>query len=927
MSTPSPVAPDTTAPPARRSLARAAVRPLRAALGALTLLATLSLAPSAHAQSLEQCGTANVRLPLGPTTADLYTAKEQIWLYLGSLQQSDFTFTNQTPPLFENPFDLYKMDPYETAPVNGMPCSTWIPPSLPDTIPTLDLEELERFWMYQTENDDIGIYMLTIPPEQFTLSKMQDTTRCRAVAPGVGWSTMNFWLPSWQYPGNPYFTDPTSRDALKRRGAAWLALQMIMIDWNAWGGYTAAPSTQVPSGFPLSQPTFAHPLPGRTPPAPGDSGLNTGYELGGELSHMAFVYQQVKDIIPDWVLPHYEAMLRMFAERVVFWGPTCTMANLATRGVHGLHLVWQLTNDADVWTLYDHLIDVFYATQSGGFFNAGYFVDTGRFDSGYNETNLLQTVRLLQLDSNVRPEVVDVANRLFDLHAHLVFRDPGPNNWYSPNEFNTRAGSAAVAGGTSRASHGGGIQRELPGVMAGLPWSHAFLRDAPILGPEWSDPYGPSLSPHQGDYHKELICRMTDKAYWLNHAIQNPPSWYAPLVSMDWPEGADRDYTQPQFATVQYQHSQLETWRDEVAGDPALALFPFEQQGPYLRSFDRELLYARFGGAPSDRGYVALVHAGPVGSGFGTSAAGDRLPLGFGGGQVATFWGPHTGAATRGMRFGHNNLTADSWSDWRTWPLHTVWLVGPSGLPTTAAAIANPNYDTTLSTQDFSTADIAYAVSMEPCPNTIMQLFSFPLGMGTSVEDDAVAAVVRVCGDIPNKLRHLSDLEDTTLGDAVHYERAIYTGADGVWVQTTLAPTSNVGPITEAWETIPLFDLQQSWNNNWPYAPMTVRFTVWPGGDEYSAQTTLLQPGTLAMAPVADVKKVYVERANGAYEIVFEDVQSVGLSAEWPTPDASVHARNLLIDRLGQGGLQTAPLRYQIVMLTDESGTTIPPPP
>ena len=167
--------------------------------------------------------------------------------------------------------------------------------------------------------------------------------------------------------------------------------------------------------------------------------MNFGFELAGQLGNLAFTYLQVKSILPLTVQHAVEKPLIMFAERLETWTPLGVQANLGIRATWGLYLAYQATNEPLVYNAYLRVLDMYYGSQSGGlYFPAGYYVDDGRFDSGYNENNLLHTVRVLQLDPNAPPAVWGAAQRLFDVHGHLMFHDPDGNEleaiWEPPAE-------------------------------------------------------------------------------------------------------------------------------------------------------------------------------------------------------------------------------------------------------------------------------------------------------------------------------------------------------------------------------------------------------------------------------------------------------------------------------------------------------------
>lgn len=894
----------------------------------LTFSASLPLgawvaAPSeAYAGSLQNCPapskTASPRLPIGvpgPQATRMFAEKTELRSFIANLTLGDVSLPAPLPP-FGNPVDLYHLTP-ATQNTGGV-CQPGI--TLPGTLPAADAQELERLWAMFAQYDDAqdrpALYMLSLHAQDFLLPAMEDVATCDAHTPGMDWDPMVSWLANWEYPGNPYHTDASLRRAVKLRGASWLALQLIMLDWNHWGGVLP---TAAPSGT-----TFTHPPPGLASNGV-SSEMNVGFELAGHLGHLAFTYLQVKDALPVSTRVAMETLLRMYAERLHVWGPYGQQNNMAIRATFGNLFVHQATGDPAVLGYYQATLAGFFGNQSGGrFFPAGYFTDDGRFDSGYNGWNILHVLRLLQLDTNPPQELLDAATTLFDLHGHLTFRDPD-GSWYSPNAFNTRSFKGAIGKATEghpRASSGGGIQRFLPalqpfpGLPDGLPFAYAFMRDAPYLGPQDTTPWIPGghLDPTSPTFYRDLICQLSDVPGQLTSTSQVLPPG-APYRAR-WPQmPQDRDYAMPTLAVTLHRSPALQTWAQNVAAKPELEDFPFDAEGPLTRSFDDELVYAKFTGpAGSGRPYAALIHAGPVSPSDhyvgGTTQPG-YIPAGFGGGQLSMFWGPFTGASVRGMRHGYNNTPADDWAEWRAWPIHAVTLLSAAGDWTSSARIIVPSTDVTYYGKGIPSAQLAPQLDQNPC-------LGWPVpepALATPPTTTAPAVLVRVCGDIPDQLRRFGPTPAQVLAAPMPYQRAIYADEDGMYVRTTVSPFVN-DPLNEAWETLPIYDQYWPTVTNYPAADILL-FDVY-------GQMTL---ATAGMAPVSDVVRVYVARADGAFQVLFDQPERVGVSPDWLKGYAK--SNNLMID-LGRGALPGSlggpvTVGYRIEMLTDAAGNTPPP--
>ncbi len=891
-------------------------------LAAATLFGVGLLPREARAVSLQDCPPApgqQARLPIGyggSNPTQLYAEKKELRDYIASLNLTDVDLPTPRPD-FLNPVDVYHLT--SGTQNTGGNCAPWV--SLPTSLPPQDAQELERLWLmwshYKDTNDIPAFYMLGFAPQEFLLSTMEDANSCNAITPQMDWDPMVSWLANWEYPGNPYYTDSALRDSLRKRGASWLALQLIMLDWNAWAGV-------LPTAPPVGT-VFAHPPVGLPAPTPGSFTINFGYELAGYLGHMAYTYLQVKDVLPTSTQQAMETMLRMYAERLDLWTPYSQLLNLGIRSTYAFYLTWLATNDNAILTYYQNTLDGFYGNQSAGrWFSAGYFADDGRYDSGYNGWNILHTLRLLQLDPSPAQEVIDAGHNLFDLQAHLTFRDPD-NSWYSPNEFNTRSSAGAISGvlgGSSRASAGGGIGRYLPalkpqpGMPNGLPYAYAFMRDANLIGPQSYSPWvnNGRLDPNDSLFHHDLICQLSDVTGWFTLASRNFPNWYVNTPT-PWPAPpGDRDYGTPLFAMTLFESPDLQTWVTEAQNNPQLEDFPFEAEGPYTRSFDDEFVYARFGG-PSQAGYpyATMIHAGPVSAGdawVGSALQPGFIPAGFGGGQIAMFWGPHTGAALRGMRRGYNNDPGDDWIEWSAWPMHAVSLVSTAGDWTSSSRIITPSTDVTYYDTIPYEDQLNWDIDQYPCPGTPVPAVAW----STPPTTTGAAVLVRVCGDIPDQVRRFTTIAPQVLSAPMPYSRTIYADENGMIVRTKITPSA-ADQFNEAWETIPVYD--QHWPTVTNYASAEIYMV-----DAYGVLTM----GTGGVAPVKDIVQVYVTRADGAFQILFDQPQWVGVSGDWIKGNAK--SNNIMVD-LGRNQLPGAlpgpnTIGYRIEMLTDSQGNTQP---
>lgn len=275
------------------------------------------------------------------------------------------------------------------------------------------------------------------------------------------------------------------------------------------------------------------------------------------------------------------------------------------------------------------------------------------------------------------------------------------------------------------------------------------------------------------------------------------------------------------------------------------------------------------------------------------------------------FWGPFTGAASRGMRRGYNNNPSDDWAEWRAWPIHAVSLSTTGTDWTSSSRIVTPSTEVFYYGSRPPADQLEYDIQLFPCPGGHIPVEDWQV----APTENAAAVLVRVCGDIPAQTHQFQVGPTQVLHAPMPYSRVFYVDEDGVRIKTTIQP-SPADVFAEAWETIPLYDQFVASRTN--YAGTQILLIDGNGVGQ------LASPG---IAPVPNITSVYVTRAEGAFRIVFDTPQVVGLSAEWSKGEAV--SCNLMID-LGYGHLPAAlpsnlVVGYRIEMMTDAQGTVLPP--
>lgn len=268
------------------------------------------------------------------------------------------------------------------------------------------------------------------------------------------------------------------------------------------------------------------------------------------------------------------------------------------------------------------------------------------------------------------------------------------------------------------------------------------------------------------------------------------------------------------------------------AASSALARPPLRREGVLFRSFDEEILVARLGS------FAAVIHAGPI-------LAGPE-PRGFSGGALSAFWTPGSGAVILGR---HHEPSAarvpeDSWANWWRWQTHALAGTGADGLPFSSARLPRDRF----TTAEWDVGDDRASITL-----------AAPLHAAGEGGNDAVVA--------------------GALRGAVTFRRRFDIDTAGVTIETRLSG-DGTDRVSRLCEILPIFDSA-------PVAgkALAVEATV------FADSGAGWQP--LSDRPVTGVRRVRVDRRDGAVEIAFERPQRLGLA-----PEAGSTCRNIVVELL-----------------------------
>lgn len=833
----------------------------------LVILALAAPAPAAAAptpQTLQNCSMGvSGELPIGAQGDPGFAWKQDIVTWLAQFQDVDFEWVEAVK--FVDPVDAYGAGhaPY------GNLCSFGNGPGqvLPAPWPALGLAEklhIEQYWLLVSA---FGVpwSWFNHEPSIYTLDAMIDESTCMARTPGLAWGDSLAFFASWEYAGSPFRPGTANNDVLKRRLAAWLGLQLIMLDFAHYGA--------TGSFAPTLSGQYQHP----GPDAPNWSDMNNGAELSAQLGLMAWTFGHVRDVLDPTTDLAIEEALLTYAERVNLWNPYYFQNNRGIRSAYGLYYVWEQTQDPSAQQWYTAALKQYFLPSGGNWHEAGHWSDDYGLDMGYGGACLISANRVLSEDSNVPSWVHDAVDTSQDLIAHMALPDHS-GRWVAPNPFNSRTsmGSIRHSAPNVREGYYGGVERYLLGYDQALPYAAATLRDVPVLGPQGSG----ALDPRTKDFHENLACLGSGYVQYINPALMASPAWSTTdqYGQADWPSlSRSQDFGPPPTFIENHRLGLFEDLWDQLDAQPQDALMPIELPGTRIRNFADSFVYGRFDGAGAGREYAAMLHLGPVGElpGGGES--------GFGGGQLAYFWTADGGPTLLGHRKGRNTgnpLADDVWAQWRSFPLHSVFLHTTADKLSTSSRIVTPSAQ-------------VFPLAQAPSPANIPAALAGTNGWQTPAtvpESQAGALLARVSGQIPT-YGHDAVTGGVTpaLLAPIDYQRSFLMLADGVWVESVLGKSHPNERVNEAWEMFPIY-------NRDTYSQATLADTeIWL----HSASQGLINASNGTQAAVPDVTMVDIRRDNGRTRITFDRKRLTQVSALWEL--GTQQSRTLMVDRLPVG--------------------------
>lgn len=262
-----------------------------------------------------------------------------------------------------------------------------------------DKDNLFKTWLVMM--DIFGRFpqgMWDIPPEAFTLAKIESKDGVRLRVRADLYPASLLWWADWDYPGNP-FKDSVG---LRNRVLALCIVDMLMLD-SVHIQDTAKAKTIKRADF-----------------------------LGGSLIWMAMAYDRMKDQLPEDVRKAYEEGLNRFVDRLISWGPGGGLGNMDCMGLVSMAYIAKSVDDKELAAKAEkfakQIVDKVVAP-------AGYLTDGGGTDLSYNGLGLYHVAWAARLSGWLFLE--EATQRMLRFKALLSFPDPDGTLW-SPSHFTFR---------------------------------------------------------------------------------------------------------------------------------------------------------------------------------------------------------------------------------------------------------------------------------------------------------------------------------------------------------------------------------------------------------------------------------------------------------------------------------------------------------
>jgi hypothetical protein len=431
------------------------------------------------------------------------------------------------------------------------------------------------------------------------------------------------WWSTWDYPGNPYYD---SR-AVRNRAFTVAAVDMIMLDWLHESGKHWVRNARR-SDF-----------------------------LGGSMVWLTYVYNALRDDLPDEVQRAYKTGLEKFLDRMHDWGPTGVNDNMDMKANVAMAYIGEAFEDGP-------LVDKArrYVQRNLKLVHpAGMIRDAGGLEASYNGIALVNIVWAAQVSR--WDELVEAVDRMIDLKGHLTFPEPDGWNYFGPSHFNTRTGHGSPTDQWSRP------YRDVAAAM--LTDKALYLMYGGRRGRKgrWAAPKPETMLKQvkRGIENINDHLEPSDKRFtrwvagWWAGTINYAHNYYHDGFYEKLVELGDED-----APIIHPPHTRPDNEFIRAFPDPDMEDVPPRERNTFMIARQSD--------------YSAVIYTGPIG---------DTRYMNFAGGALSAFWTPEGGSIILG-RTGlptRPATTHQDWEHWRIWPTHAISGMTPDGNVFTSARL------------------------------------------------------------------------------------------------------------------------------------------------------------------------------------------------------------------------------------------------
>jgi hypothetical protein len=682
----------------------------------------------------------------------------------------------------------------------------------------LNDDELFRYWLLfqQRARELPEQWWAAYNPSAFTYGSLTSgmTLRCNVqgnapdpnAASGINASYLDMLL--WthlNFPGNPFYQNAP----LRRRAFALATIDLVR---NVYGRMQ-------------SEGLVTGPV----------RGFASTY-VGGRLARLAMAYDLVENAVAPQALAAFEVGLRYLAKRFEFAQNYDANTDMHTFGWAGM---WHLAHGSRDRRILDDANTIVRAEHMADWHPAGYFDHTsshvGGMDMSYEGITRWSVAWAALVSRGERnfDIVRDTLRSSVSLRSHLIVEEP------NHALVGTTVTSPATADDSSDDQYGT-LQRDaaIAALVDDGLWMPLVTSTLP------ANPAPPTRAQMLTDIQAGLMATtIPTPSRMLLGGCTSETFPHDPLLA----------YTS--YAGVPGLYATLQSL---AAGGSPLLRPPLARGVNVVRRFPEQSAADFVAVRLGDR--AAVIHSGPAAQTYSSgaitpaetallSAMSPEHAMGFGGGQLATYWRAATGAVLNARaRGGQNNLANDLWVEMRGWAVHALngyVTVAGQPKPFSSARIVQPTTTSSVSC-DGATVTITGVIG----GNSPLGRYAAPGG--------SLAA------------------------SPLTFTRTLTVSGTGVAVSSVMDPGPSRPMLTELYESLPVWvgSTADGTLGAAPMAPEAVSMT----------RIELITAGGASVAPSAmwqnDIAAIVIHRFTGTVRITLDMPRRVRRGPDWWTGGA-----------------------------------------